>query len=268
MSEFTRFSGNAHAANHEASRLCWKWKQGAVLVFEESSHGTAARFLFEDVDTHLAQREMFDLGVEGGLIAGSSLTAFAQGRIEHDAVADLAALLSARPTRTLGTLRLIVPRGPATPAQCAPLRRRAGVPRRPQAWFTETEPRSDTSQIVFSPVEPGDSADDRETDCRYCREGRVPQPLTDRWDRATGRMWHTPWFGYLLPCQACRERGRGPKVLLADEEGRWCDPERPRLTWAPATPGKTHVVFLGKGQIAKMRDVARRQAERRRRSDR
>ena len=114
---------------------------------------------------------------------------------------------------------------------------------------------------------PGDTADNQEIECRYCREGRVPRPLTDRWDRDTGRIWHTPWFGYLLPCQACRETGRGPKVLLAGEEGRWCDPERPRLTWEPGTPGQWSVIFLGKGQIEAMRAIGHRRAERRGKPD-
>jgi hypothetical protein len=40
--------------------------------------------------------------------------------------------------------------------------------------------------------------------CRVCGENRVHRPLSDHVARETGKTWHVPWFGYLIPCAECR----------------------------------------------------------------
>lgn len=40
--------------------------------------------------------------------------------------------------------------------------------------------------------------------CRHCREGAIRRPISNYYDEQTGRVWHVPWFGYLVRCRRCR----------------------------------------------------------------
>jgi hypothetical protein len=49
-------------------------------------------------------------------------------------------------------------------------------------------------------------------ECRYCRANKVRRPFSDHFlpgDSITARV---PWFSYLIPCEECQQRGRGPVV--------------------------------------------------------
>lgn len=268
MLESMSVKGLSRCANLEASKLCWQWNQAAVLVFKESPKGKTARFTFDDVDRKVAERAMRRLGIRGDLIEGSRLITFATDRGEQDAIEELGAALSTRPRRTLGSVRIVIPRAGGVPAKASPSRRRAGVPRRLEPWFAEAEARTETSEVLYSDQAPVRDAVHEEAACRYCDEGRVAAPLSDHFEAGTNRAWHTPWFGYLLPCPGCRERGRGPKVIMGDEDGGWSDPELPRLTHKPARPGHTTVIFLGSGQRDAMRALGKQLAEERKRAER
>lgn len=45
--------------------------------------------------------------------------------------------------------------------------------------------------------------------CRYCRSGAIRRPISDRYDEATGRVLHMPYFGALIPCRACKVAAEG-----------------------------------------------------------
>ena len=39
--------------------------------------------------------------------------------------------------------------------------------------------------------------------CSRCRRRAIRRPISNFYDEATGRVIHTPWFGYLVPCLDC-----------------------------------------------------------------
>ena len=49
--------------------------------------------------------------------------------------------------------------------------------------------------------------------CRYCNTERVRLPSSDHIDPVTSEVVHTPWYGALVPCAACRRAGRGPEIV-------------------------------------------------------
>ena len=44
------------------------------------------------------------------------------------------------------------------------------------------------------------------TVCRYCRKNPIPRPIANYFDRASAKILHVPWFGYMKPCNECWRR--------------------------------------------------------------
>jgi hypothetical protein len=42
--------------------------------------------------------------------------------------------------------------------------------------------------------------------CSHCDKRLIRRPISNAYDEPTGSVWHTPWFGYLSRCAACRAR--------------------------------------------------------------
>jgi hypothetical protein len=56
--------------------------------------------------------------------------------------------------------------------------------------------------------------------CSTCRKNLIHRPISNRYDEATGKVWHVPYFGYLLPCEECRER-ENAEAVAAGERPPW-----------------------------------------------
>jgi hypothetical protein len=41
--------------------------------------------------------------------------------------------------------------------------------------------------------------------CRRCKRNLVRRPISDHFNEADGRVWHTPSIAALIPCAACKE---------------------------------------------------------------
>ena len=46
--------------------------------------------------------------------------------------------------------------------------------------------------------------------CRGCGKNKIRRPISNYYDEQTSRVWHTPYFGSLLPCCECRASGIRP----------------------------------------------------------
>ena len=42
-----------------------------------------------------------------------------------------------------------------------------------------------------------------ELTCAVCGEGQIRKPISNFWDEADGKLWHTPWLGGYRSCPAC-----------------------------------------------------------------
>lgn len=41
--------------------------------------------------------------------------------------------------------------------------------------------------------------------CHHCGLRLIREPTSDHWDPSDGKFWHTPHFGWAIPCHACRK---------------------------------------------------------------
>jgi hypothetical protein len=39
--------------------------------------------------------------------------------------------------------------------------------------------------------------------CAVCGEGKIRKPISDHWDPADAKLWHSPWFTGLKRCDVC-----------------------------------------------------------------
>jgi len=39
--------------------------------------------------------------------------------------------------------------------------------------------------------------------CAVCGEGKIRKPISDHFDPADGKLWHTPWLMGLRSCPSC-----------------------------------------------------------------
>ncbi len=46
--------------------------------------------------------------------------------------------------------------------------------------------------------------------CRGCGKNKIRRPTSNHYDEETGRVWHTPYFAVVSPCDACRARRISP----------------------------------------------------------
>ena len=48
--------------------------------------------------------------------------------------------------------------------------------------------------------------------CSKCKKNMIYRPISNYYDEETGKIWHRPYFGYLIPCAECRAKDRGEKA--------------------------------------------------------
>lgn len=180
---------------------------GYSLLFLEDDAGDANRFLFrispdeEGAVQALAACELGGLRTDEGLVVVTACAA------DEDRVRRLGESLSAVPECTSGVLKFIEREGAssldfrlAQLEQC----RDCGEVRGRAVLGDDAEPDAELFGARLACRCQG-------VPCRYCELGTVRRPLTYSFDRETG-IRHTPWFGYLLPCDDCQAAGRGPLV--------------------------------------------------------
>ena len=46
--------------------------------------------------------------------------------------------------------------------------------------------------------------------CRGCGTNKIRRPISNYYDEETGRVWHTPYFGAMFTCDACRAGAISP----------------------------------------------------------
>jgi len=66
--------------------------------------------------------------------------------------------------------------------------------------------------------------------CPQCDKQLIPRPTSNKYDEATGTVWHTPWFGYLIRCttrvaSADAIRPTGPSARSEPRPRRQCGHE-------------------------------------------
>jgi len=45
--------------------------------------------------------------------------------------------------------------------------------------------------------------------CGRCKKNRVYRPISNTYNPESNRLEHVPWFGGMMPCDECRNKGQG-----------------------------------------------------------
>jgi hypothetical protein len=224
-------SGDARDVVAYASQLGRTWQQSWVMIFRESQGGQqrAVRLSFPIDDRAHAHGAMRKAGIAGGSFTEDGLVVFTLDDDELFAGMHLGGLLGVKPWFTTGELAFVgaiegygfapLDDGPAD----AELFFKTGcffLSASAVGEYLPACPECGERRGIFprtwppAPVTCWCSA----IPCRYCTAGRVRRPFTNHWDERRERLWHTPWFGYMVPCATCQVSGRGPQTIPYGEE--------------------------------------------------